>query len=214
MVDHRDDGGRLESAERRLEDLTPERIEIARDGHQHRRAARLEEGREEHVIAGDERALAAALPEARRGPREQRAEDGGVLVQPRPRVDETVTSVEDVQPADQRELRDESVERARVRASAREHRLEPVEKRVLGVTQHHLDLLGGHRGEVARLFAEEQIRRRLPLAEGHVAQNRDDRCRGHNGGERENREPRRRRAGADYEPPSTRSRRITASVSA
>jgi len=66
-------------------------------------------------------------------------------------------------------LRDELVEGARVRAPAHELRLESVEERVLRVTQHHLDLLGGHRGDVARLFAEEQVRRGLPLAEGHVA---------------------------------------------
>src|SRR5439155_7675444 len=141
MIDHSDDGRRLEPAESRLEDFPSERVEIARDGHEHRGAARREEGREEHLIAGDELALASTLPEARRDPQEQRAEDGGVVVPPCSGVDETVAPVEDVEPADEGELRDELVEGARVRAPAHELRLESVEERVLRVTQHHLDLL-------------------------------------------------------------------------
>src|SRR2546430_17719656 len=99
MVEDRDDGRRLEPAERRLEDVLAERVEIAGEGHEHRLAARLEEGHQEHLSAGDHLALAASIPEAWRDLREQGTEDRSVVVPPRRRVEETAAAGGDVRTA-------------------------------------------------------------------------------------------------------------------
>ena len=72
-------------------------------------------------------------------------------------------------------------------AGASRARLQPVEQAVLGLAQGHLDLVGGHGRHVARLLAEQQLGRGLPVAQRDVAEDGHDGGRHHDGEQGEER---------------------------
>ena len=156
-VEHRDDRRRLEGSQRRVEDVAPQRLDVARERGEPYLAARRDEPGQTDLAAGDDLVLPAPVGSALAGLGGQRPERPRVAIPPRARIDALAASIEEVEAADQRRLRQQRVQRALRALLGRQNLLEPVEEGVLGVPQHHLDFLGRHRGHIARLLAEEQV---------------------------------------------------------
>jgi hypothetical protein len=116
---------------------------------------------------------------ATRLPTRSQAAGGSVaLVPERGGIAQAAARADEIEPADQRRLGDEPIQRGRAGVAAGQLKLQAIDEAVVGVAQHHVDLLGRHHRDVARLLAEEQLRGDLPLAQREIAQHR------HHGGGR------------------------------
>ena len=152
-----------------------QRLGAARHRRESRHAvAHAQDGRQHRSVAGDEVPSSPPLPEPLRDLREQPREDAGVGLAPRRRVQQTSPAIEEVEALDERGLAEERLEPLRPQVSALDDGAEPHHDVVVGLADEHLDLVGRHRGDVARLLAEEQLGRALPLPQGDPAEHGHD----------------------------------------
>src|SRR5262245_45305664 len=102
VVEHGEDGRRLEGAQRGLEDLATQRLGVTNERREHRLAAAPHEERETDPVAGDHLALATPLELALGRLCDERRDDRGVALRPRPRIEKLAAPGDQIEPANQR----------------------------------------------------------------------------------------------------------------
>src|SRR5262249_59562285 len=126
VIEHGEDGRRLERAQRGLEDLATQRFGVANERREHRLAAASGQKRDTGPVARDHLALAASLELAPSRLGDERPDDSGVALLPPLGIEELAAPGYQIEPVDQRRTSNDLVHRPRRPAVSLERALKPV----------------------------------------------------------------------------------------